>query len=267
MKHKYMIIPTHSNYVDVCNLFLYLLKKNWNTCDYEIIISITGENIEFNGYTTLYNGENATLPTCILNATERYESDYYLCFLGDVFINDRFDEDIFNKIIHSIRVNNFEYCSLYPMKIYKRERSFNHYCRYINTSDRYNINFVCFYASRKFIKNNFSKDISDLDFELKYLQEGNNRPNVYFDNKIIVKNNYFNFVLGIDKGKWNRKAYKKIKAKNPEVVLDFRKLTSRTENCVYFFVSHFINHIPSFLRISLKKIIQKVFGYEFTTMT
>lgn len=39
----------------------------------------------------MFNGPDATLVDCIVNASNKYRSDYYMVFLGDAFICGKVD--------------------------------------------------------------------------------------------------------------------------------------------------------------------------------
>ena len=86
--HDFLIVlPTHSNYCKITENFLELLKKNWKDCPFDVIVSITGEDVRLDGVRSVYNGKNATLIDCLVNASKKYKSNYYISFLGDAFIN------------------------------------------------------------------------------------------------------------------------------------------------------------------------------------
>lgn len=63
------------------------------------------------------------------------------------------------------------------------------------------MSFVAFIANRNFIETEFSGQISDLEFGSKYL-ELNGKNKVYYNDRVIVTNNIFNIITGIDAGEW-----------------------------------------------------------------
>ncbi len=88
MKNDFVIVlPTHSDYIEITKIFLQLLKKNWSDCPFKIIISVTGEKIVVDDAEIVYNGKKASLIDCLVNVSKQYNSKYYISFLGDAFIN------------------------------------------------------------------------------------------------------------------------------------------------------------------------------------
>lgn len=62
------------------------------------------------------------------------------------------------------------------------------------------------------ILSEFKNGISDLDFEVKYLKKALDKYELYPD-KAMLCNNLFGILPGIEAGKWNRHALKKMKKK------------------------------------------------------
>lgn len=261
-----IIIPTHSAYIDICENFLALLQKNWVECPYKVIISLTGKKIELENYEVMYNGETATLPECIYNAAKRYSAKFYMCFLGDAFINKKINfleiKDLYSFMIQ----NHINYCSLTPVIPHKKVNNVNEKFRYINIKDRYSHNFIAFMASLKFIEDEFKDKLTDLDFEIKYLNLANNtNKSYYFTDRIIATRNIFEILPGIKKGKWDRMILKKLEKKNPEIRFSEREKMSYRKilinRCSYYLQPIF----PNILRIILKKMIKKYLKVNFTT--
>ncbi|MBR3163491.1 MAG: hypothetical protein IKF17_05285 [Clostridia bacterium] len=260
---KYIIIlPTHSNYKNITVNFLQLLKKYWKECNYKIIISITGEKEEFSGYECVYNGRNASLIECILNAANMYKSNYYMCFLGDAFINKKINDCEIKKQLYLIQKSKIDYCSLMYVKRYKKEKRFNDYFRYINSLDRYSHNFVAFVVSHNYIQKQLATFKNDLDYEEYYLHEN---KDFYYEKHLIVRKNFFGITPGITKGKWDRINYLKLCRKNPEIDFEDRELQTWKETIFEHFRNILISYMPPFVRIRLKTFITKVFKKTFVT--
>lgn len=246
-----IIIPTHSSYIDIVMNFLELLKKYWKDCRYKIIISVCGDYINNDNLTILYNGQNANLIDCLVNARKVYHSNYYICFLGDAFITKKILQKEVDELLEIIYNNNVEYCSLLNVKAYKKEKSFNCKLRYINSKDRYSHNFVSFIASDNYINSIISKCKSDLDFELMYLQD---KQDFYYNFDLIFKKNYFGIMPGITKGRWNKIILNKLKKDNPDIKFAYRESESYIESFIYLFRNKIISYIPSYIRNKLKKV-------------
>lgn len=258
-------LVTHSKYQDVCDDFLKLFEKNWSDCAFDFFISVIGENIEFEGKKTIYHGKNCTLPGAIYNIMYNSEYDYCISFLGDAFINGKIDNREIEELINCIIQKKIEYCCLIPRIPFRfKELIACDKLRYISSEDSYNISFVAFIASKKFISNEFNNEITDLDFEMKYLKNADGNYYKYTD-KAIVRKNIFNIFPGIDAGEWNRHSFNKIRKANRNIVLTNRKKVSifktLTNDCIHI-LQVFVSKGQ---RMKVKKILGKVPGIDFVT--
>lgn len=243
-----LIIPTHSSYMDIVKNFLELFSKNWNDCNYPIIISVCGKNEKIDGYINIYNGNDASLIDCILNAALEFKSKYYICLLGDAFINKKVNQKIIDTIIYSMEQGKINYCSLLNVRHYRKIKSFNSSLRYINSKDRYSHTFIAFIANNYYLKNVLSKFHTDLEYEMGYI---NIEKEYYFEHDLIVKNNYLGILPGIRKGKWNRIFLYKLKKDNPEIVFSKRPVESIVDT-IYGICAYSSSYLPEKIRIAIK---------------
>ena len=249
-----IIIPTHSKYIEVVQNFLQLLSKNWPNCPYRIIISMCGKSIKIDDYECIYNGVNASLIDCILSVHKRYKYDYYICFLGDAFINKKIMNESISNIINLLYTYRINYCSLINERSYVQPKLVdNTYLRYIHSKDRYSHSFISFVASNYYVEQCLSQYKSDLDFELSYLSV---KKNFYYNDHAIVTYNVLNIVTGITKGKWNRFSLWELKKANPEVDFANMPLESYFESLYSLLHGWLISYIPDSVRKTLK-----AFGY------
>lgn len=257
-----IIIMTHSNYIDVCNTFIDLLKHNWSDCPFKIVAGVIGDNKKVNGIDTEYIGKNKQLTDCIVEISKKYESEYYLCFLGDAFINQKVDNSQVFDLINQLKKEKINYCRIVT-RAYDKSKNGELY-RYISSNDTYCHSFVAFFATSDFINSEFT-NTSDLEFEKKYLKIANdpNQNFIYKDRAMLLKN-IFHIEAGIVKGKWDRIVYKKIKKNNPTISLTNRGKISVTEQIKIIILNFLQRIIPVTLRKTLKGILSKL-GIKFTT--
>lgn len=258
-------LVTHSAYKDVCLNFLELFKKNWKDCPFDFIISVVGEPMEFKEYQTKYCGKNCQLPEAVYKTMHNSQYKYVISFLGDAFIDKKVDNYVIMDLLKEIENCNIQYCCLIPKKPFRfvGKKAGNN-IRYISSFDAYNMSFVAFIASRNFIETEFSGQISDLKFESKYL-ELNGKNKVYYNDRVIVTNNIFNIIPGIDAGEWNRHAYKKLRRDNPEICFNSRQiapLTATIKNDLFRVLQLFVSKKH---RKVIKKIVSKIFKIKFVT--
>lgn len=258
-----IILPTHSNYIGVCNNFIQLLRKNWVDCHYKVYVSYTGKETKFqNECEIIYNGEEASLTECVANAARSVQADYYLCFLGDAFINGKVDGKWVEDVLAIMNQSAIEYCSLMYVKNYAKRKGLNKQFRYIHHRDRYSHNFVAFIANKPFIDEVVSRCGTDLEFEKMFLDDAIDK---YYNNHIIVNNNYLHIMPAITKGKWNRFAYQKLKKDNPEIDFEKRPIESFGESFYQWAHDKIIWLFPDSLRVFLKGILKKFLKKEFMT--
>jgi len=255
-----IVLPTHSSYKVIVENFLQLMKKNWEECPFDIIVSITGEEVKIPRVKTIYNGKDASLIDCLIGVSKKYESNYYISFLGDSFINKKINNKKASEILYSLKNNNIDYSSLKYVERYTKEKKFNQYFRYINAADRYSHNFAAFVVGHDYLSKELSKYRNDLDFERHYLKEKNNQ---YYDKHLIVRENYFGLLPSIVKGKWDTINYKKLKKDNPEINFDDRPTLSLKESAIRHIRNSIVAHIPNDARIGIKKTTEKIFGFKF----
>ena len=106
-----IIIPTFVEYIDIVNNFVVLLDKNWPSCPFRTVIAVSGKNYTHisTNKEQLYVGD-VTLPDAIRIVSNKYNSRYYICFLGDAFIYKKIDtynveRFLSNLLNHDIIVN------------------------------------------------------------------------------------------------------------------------------------------------------------------
>lgn len=237
MKAIELILVSHWKYIDICEDFIKLFKKNWPNCPYNLTISIKGKK-KINYDKVIYNSDNCSLPKCIYNVVRQSNSKYFFCFLGDAFFSRKIDNNQVKNLVNSIKLNSIEYCCLIPRMPYLfTKKSIDSYIRKINYWDRYNVSFIAFVASKEFISNKFSGNISDYEFENSYIYNSFTYSKAYYYScYAIVQKNIFHIVPAIEKGKWNIIGLLKLKCLNPKIIFSKRHTMSIYE-MIYAIVS------------------------------
>lgn len=252
-----VIIPTHSDYIDICQILLKLISKNWEDNSYRIVVSVTGEDTTINGYDCIFNN-GASLLTCVYNAAVRFPSQCYLVLLGDAFITQPINNLAVNRIIDAFILNSFSYCNLRPYKSINKKKSFDDSFNYINKKDWYSHSFIAFLASRSFIFNEFNNDKikSDRDFELKYLKITNLvEGNSFYNDHVVLIDNIFHISPGIEKGKWDILLYNKLSRDMPEIKDLNREKVSLFWQIVLVIRRKVVRFIPNGFRKRIKNYL------------
>lgn len=259
-----IILPTNAKYLDITKNYIDLLKINWPEAYEHLIISLTGSvnnEIGFKNIPIVRNSEVSSLPTCVLNAALEYKADYYLIFLGDAFISKRVDDDMAKRLLCSLISKNIDYCRLLPQLHLNIDHSEKQY-RNICTDERYSHSFIAFGASLEFIRNEFNNNITDRDFELKYLKLANQKKHIHFENRVILRKNLFHVMPSIQKGEWDRLNLAYLKRKYPEIIFSDRSLMNWKYECVIKLRELILPVIPDTVRVKLKRKNKKYFDTD-----
>ena len=266
MQEKYVIIvPTHSSYIDVCENFIEVLHRNWNPEKYICILSICGPQYKgkiSEGWNVVYNGENTPLPTCVYNAASLYPSDYYFVFLGDAFIDGKVSDSYISELLNELRNEKIGYCKLEPQCHWAKTKCAGKLIRYIQKSERYAHSFVAYVASGKFIREEFCENITDREFELKYLEIANDpkSKNSFFDDRVIVLRNEFSITAGIEKGMWDRGVLNRLKKRYPDVTFAERDKVGIAQQLYMKARLRLLPFVPNGLRRVIKSKMMRCFG-------
>lgn len=248
-----IIVPTNSAYLDVCKNFFELLMINWKDCTYKVVFSICGNDEKFSMDESVYNGPNATLTECIVNASNMYPADYYLVFLGDAFVSKKVKTEDVKKCLFELKNYKINYCRLQPKATVIKQKKAGTLLRYINVKERYAHSFISFIATKEFINSEFGPNITDRDFELKYLELANKEDiSFYFDDRTILRKDIFHIMPGIEKGKWDRIVLRKLKRNYPEIDFTKRELISIQKEMFLMMRSKVYPIIPNNIRRFIK---------------
>lgn len=265
MKKILIILVTYNSYLNTCKIFLELFKKNWSDCKYELKLVVIGNRTHDYQNDTIYYGENCSLPGAIYKTM--YGSDYEYCisFLGDAFINDCIDSNVIDDFINEIVEKNIKYCCLIPRISFRFKcKTVKKYTRYISYDDTYNMSFVAFVASRDFILQEFKNNITDEEFELKYLSNDDFNKG-YYNDRAILRKNIFHIVPGIDAGKWNRRSIRKLMRKNKKIKLERREkvpIINSIQNDISLIFQIFLSRRQ---RKVIKRIMERIFKLHFVS--
>lgn len=257
-----IIVSVNKDYQDAAEIFLELFALNWPDCPYKILLSFSGP--QFINYKDSLNFEfnkHQSLPCNIYSISKMINADYYICLLGDDFILKKIDTNEIQKLILSLYQNGIEYCNLYP----QRKKSEDFY-RYIHKNEVYGMSFLAFIASFDFIEREFCDNISDFEFEDKYLQfaalKGNRSKK--WENRVILCTNLFHLEHGIVKGVWIPKTFYLLQ-KRSKKIQNSKRPKMKIYELIMFKAKGYFNRIlnPKY-RVIIKKILTKI-GLKFSS--
>lgn len=266
MKKVAVVLSTHSSYIDVCMNFLELFNRNWSDCGFDFWILVIGSVKHVEVENLIEYEEGNSLPSLLYDFMNKHsEYELFISFLGDAFITERIDSTMVNSLINDIKKNNINYCCLIPRKPFRlKKTTCGEYMRFISDNDVYSMSFVAFIATRIFIEKEFVGNISDLEFEEKYLSSN---TDIFLTNrdKVILTKNIFNIKAGIDAGKWNNHIFRKLKRKYPEIDWAKRERTPVIKMIFNDCSMLFQNILSKKQRKFIKKMLNVLFHKEFVT--
>lgn len=265
MEKCVIILPTHSSYIDICENFLELLRKNWKECNYRIVVSVCGEDKNISGVDYLYNESTLSITQCLVNACLKYEAATYLVFLGDAFILKKVDNSKVLAFLDEFDKYKIEYCRLYSQFVRYKKIMVGSTMRKMKSA-RYSMSFVAFAATNDFIMTEFGHGESDIDFEVKYLEIADNtQGRVFYDKKTMLSSNFLHILPGIEKGKWERLALFRLKWNNPEIIFSNREKISIKWQLYLIVRKIYLKLVPAKIGIETKKILKRMSFNVFST--
>ena len=260
-----IILPTNIKYLDITHNFIELLKITWPEAIKNLVISVTGQekdkSISVGNIPVVLNESTSSLPTCIYNAAQDNPAEYYLIFLGDAFISKRIDNRKIDLLLKRLIENSINYCRLLPQFSLYRKGRVKEY-RKLNSDERYGHSFVAFGASFEFIKSEFANDITDRQFELIYLELASKKKNIYFPDRVVLRQNMFHILPSIQKGKWDRINILYLKRKYPQINFSNREVISLKCESILLIRKAILPFISDSLRLRLKANKRKYFDTD-----
>lgn len=253
-----IILPTIDKYLPITKNFIALLTLNWPETRGRIILSVSGKAaipFECADITVVRSKKGTSLPECIRRAVVQNDASIYLSFLGDAFINKRINDAAINNLFVNLLNNGINYCNLNPETVaFKLFRTSAYHL--LSNKERYGHSFVAFAFTKQFMENEFSENITDRDFELKYLPKDNEHRKLYKDRAILNKN-IFNLYPSLQKGKWDTWRIYRLKSKYPQVnfvklehLSTFDEILVTTRRLIF-------PYIPNLIRRVFKRILGK----------
>lgn len=251
-----IIVNIAYQYIDVAEVFFELLRKNWSDCPYRIVC-ISDVRVEQNFVKDVFIRQPEwSLPYSIYMAAKKFPSKYYLCLLGDAFVNSKVDTDKFESFVNKLSENKIQYCNLLRRKYTHSNEPFE----YLYIKEKYGVAFVSFLASKSFIEREFqNRNFTDYDFEIKYLKNCSKADsNAKYIDFVRINGNGFQIAHGVQKGKWIRKTYKQLIKTTKSLSKSERPLMGWIDTLKMIFSDVVFSKISPSLRIKIKKCLHAI---------
>lgn len=252
-----ILVNVNSNYADIAEIFVELFDKNWSDCPYPVFFLTDKKFNNTSKFKVLVCSDELSLPGKVYLANHLLGFEYYICLLGDAFITEKVNSNLIDEFVTQIKTNGIDYC-----KIMVSRPKLNHsMIELIDKMDTYAVSFLAYIANRKFIEKEFIENISDFDFENKYLN-----PNMRYELRNIARlnHNIFNLTHGVIKGKWITSSYRKIQKYSYRITQSVRPKLNLFEEVKLNMVDSSYRILSLKNRAKIKKLLNKI-GFKFLT--
>jgi len=222
-----ILIPAWDDYSDLWAPFLKLLFRFWPNCAFKIYLP-TYKNVDIENVEVIHLRDGyISWSDLLIKTLKLVNEDYVLIFFQDLFLIGYVDNDKILKVINWMDSIGANYVRLNPSP--KPDRYYNDMVGIIAKGSVYRAS-TMFSVWKKDVLLDLLRPKEDAwGFEIK----GSERSDKY-DGFYCTWDKYFKYVNGVVKGKWERRALRKIQGLGVEVDLKKRKVMDIFENLRFY---------------------------------
>lgn len=211
-----VVVLSCDKYKDLWPPFFELFFKNWPDCPYDILLFSNEESYEDERVRTVLSGPDKDWSSSVKACLKQIDYEYILILFDDVFLIKKVDQQKFLGLIGYIDQYKPEYQKFTPdpkpdVRINKEIGKFH-----INTHYR---NGLMSIWKKQILIDMLIEGESAWAFETKGLERSQKYENV-FGSYVY----YFNFLHGVEKGKWYKSAVKNLTGLGIKLDLDVRQV-------------------------------------------
>ena len=246
-----VLVVTCDNYSDLWPPYFSLFRRFWPDCPFPIYLLSNYKRCETPGVITIDVGEDRAWSDNLLNGLNRIKEEFVLMWIDDLFLLEKVDTQSLLRVCNEFIKVDGNYIRLNPTV--KADAQFNEHFGLTSRGTIYRTSTVLSLWRKEVLRELLRPGESAWDFEIL----GTIRSDAY-DGFFATWRNYFTIVNGVIKGKWQRKAYKRIRTFCPDAVLERRKIMSFAEEmAVYVKVirAWMLSRIPARYRRRIKDIV------------
>ena len=233
----------------------------WNSCikrikkylGIEIDIYLLSNYKENNSVTTIPIGDDIDWSSNLKLALKKINTKYVLLWMDDVYLNEKIQNHIWEKLLSFIQSNNPDFINLKatPLNFYKKQIKG---WQLLPKNTLYRVSVVPNIWKVDVLNDLLVKGETAWEFERNGSFRSDKYNNFYISNKA-----YFNIIHVIYKGKIFRKAYKLLSKSNEleEIINDFSVIGIK-EN-IFVNIRQFIYKVLNYSPINLRACIYNVF--------
>jgi hypothetical protein len=221
-----ILVSSCDKYSDLWDPFFKLFLNFWKDCPFRVYLLTDKLNINIPNVEVLPIGGYLSWSGALINALNFLKDDYILLFLEDLFLTDYVNTKAVLEIIDWSIETNVNYLRLNPSP--KPDIYYNNLVGIIKKGAIYRASTMFSLWKKEVLLDLLRPEENAWEFEIY----GSERSDKY-DGFYCTWNIYFKYVNGVIKGKWNRRAVKKLKGLGIEVDLTRRKVMGFPEQVKY----------------------------------
>lgn len=212
-------ILTCDKYRDLWSPFFQMFFRNWPDCPYKIYLFSNEISYDDSCVKTILSGPDTDWSTSVKACLQQINEEYIMVIFDDVFLLEKVDQKRINKLLSYVEKFQPDYQKFTPDP--KPDIRINQDIGKYLPQTHYRNGLMSIWK-RKTLLNLIVPGESAWKFEI----DGRLRSSVY-ENFFGVYRHYFNFLHGVEKGLWYRKAVAVLKENGVEVDLKARAAVSQ----------------------------------------
>ena len=253
-----ILISSCDKFKDIWPIFSFYFDKNWSDCKLNKYFLSNNENSDIAGFDSIMVGDDISWSSNLSIALKQIPTDYVFIMLDDVFIDQKVDNNDFNKIVTDFIKFNGNYLKFLAQPK-SNIKSNSPYFNTLPPKSLYRATAVFTIWRKETLLELIDLNENPWEFE----DRASVRSNRY-DGFFVVKQNFFKYIHGVVRGKFIYSSYKKILRQHPELInLLTRAVNPWREEIKFNFIK--LRHklfyflIPLTLRRTFKRLFQKLF--------
>jgi hypothetical protein len=246
-----VIVVSCDNYSDLWPAFFFQFNRYWPECSYPVYLTSNHKTTTFPNVKNIAVGDDLSWSDNLLKALETVKEKYLLLFIEDLFLVAPVDQKHLNSVLHwavtarpnHLRLNRSE----------SPTHSVNNLVGKVCSGAPYRTSTVLSLWDKKVLSQLLKSGENAWQFEIV----GSERSDA-FDKFYTVHRNCFPVINTVVKGKWTRRAAKRLLAEGAPIELERRGIMSIFETFRLYWIELrsrlFKLLIPWWFRRSIRKI-------------
>ena len=270
-----IVIGSCDSYIDIAELYVSFLKKNWKDCPYPIFVTTETADFSEPSVTIINNGINCEWAERVINAVNLTSSKYIWLTVDDLFITDPVDGNRISEIIEIMEKEKLYYYGFPSRCIDKQEdkryfRKRHKYKEYkhvfaISRDVPYGVNMGTAIWRKDVLLHILNDGITTAwEVENYFLKKASKRRGGYYKHYVDDDGTSLRFAHMIKKGQWIQRGVKEIAESGIFIDYEVRGYVPFKGRIRPYIIGFGNTLCPIGMRRGVKKVLSK-FGVRFAT--